>query len=390
MNQQRIRVLIADDSAVVRRALSELVAAQPDMEVLDTAATGHEAVRRAIELQPDIVFMDIHMPDMDGIQAAWLVSNKAPHGAVIMVTSEDRIDFLQKAMAAGAQGYILKPFGDGTALLETARDVYQRSSARQIPIGAVDAVPSVPGPRLGRRIAMFGAKGGVGKTSLAVGLALILRQTAECKTVLFDADLLFGDANIHLDLIPERTIIDLVPHVDALDSRLVQSVIARHPSGVHLLARPPRPEQADIITAEHIRAILSILATLYEFTLVDLHSSYDERMLAALDLADLYIVMVSPDLGSLLGTRHFLDIAKTLGYSEDRMCFVLSRADSLAGLPWDDIASVLGTRRILQIPSVGSALSESINRGAPLVINDPRGRYARAVAAVADHVRVLA
>jgi YesN/AraC family two-component response regulator len=103
--------------------LSQLIAKQTDMEVVDTAATGHDAVRRAAELQPDIVLMDIHMPDMDGIQATWLVSSKVPRGGVIMVTSEERIDFLQKAMTAGAQGYVLKP-------LETARRCSCRSAKR--------------------------------------------------------------------------------------------------------------------------------------------------------------------------------------------------------------------------------------------------------------------
>src|SRR5690348_15287004 len=104
------------------------------MQLVGTAASGHEAVRRAAELQPDIVLMDIHMPDLDGIQATWLVSSRAPHGAVIMVTSEERIDFLQKAMSAGAQGYVLKPFGNGAQLFQTIRDVHGRSSARRMQV----------------------------------------------------------------------------------------------------------------------------------------------------------------------------------------------------------------------------------------------------------------
>src|SRR5438128_2789120 len=122
--EPRIRVLIVDDSATIRRALSMVIESQGDMEVVDTASTGQEAVRRATELQPDITLMDVHMPDMDGIQATWLVSSKVPNGAVIMVTSEERIDFIQKAMSAGAQGYVLKPFGDGTELLQAIRDAH--------------------------------------------------------------------------------------------------------------------------------------------------------------------------------------------------------------------------------------------------------------------------
>src|SRR5919204_6965503 len=162
---QPIRVLAVDDSATIRETLSLLIEAQPDMELVGTAASGNEAVRRAAELQPDIVLMDIHMPDLDGIQAAWLVSSRAPHGAVIMVTSEERIDFLQKAMSAGAQGYVLKPFGNGTQLFETIREVHGRSAARRMQVVEGGRPDTAFRPRIGKRLVVLGAKGGVGATT---------------------------------------------------------------------------------------------------------------------------------------------------------------------------------------------------------------------------------
>src|SRR3979411_2242390 len=129
-----IRVLAVDDSFTIREMLSRLIGGQPDMELVGAAASGQEGLRRAAELQPDVVLMDIHMPDLDGIQAAWLMSSRAPHGAVIMVTSEERIDFLQKAMSAGAPGYVLKPFGNGAQLFQTVREVHGRSSARRLQV----------------------------------------------------------------------------------------------------------------------------------------------------------------------------------------------------------------------------------------------------------------
>src|SRR3979409_2463627 len=136
MTAQLIRVLVVDDSAMTRTLLSQLITSQPDMTVVGTAASGHEAVRRATELQPDIVLMDVHMPDLDGIQATWLVSSKVPSGAVIMVTSGERSAFLPRAMIAGAQGYVLKPYGDGAGLLATIRDTHQRMLAHQLQIEA--------------------------------------------------------------------------------------------------------------------------------------------------------------------------------------------------------------------------------------------------------------
>lgn len=382
-----IRVLAVDDSVTVRETLALLIESQPDMALVGIAASGHEAVRRAAELQPDIVLMDIHMPDLDGIQATWLVSSRAPHGAVIMVTSEERIDFLQKAMSAGAQGYVLKPFGTGEQLFQTIHDVHGRSAARRM--RSLGSVPTdgLPRPRVGKRIVVVGPKGGAGSTTVAVNLALLLRQQARSSVALVDADLLSGDASIHLDLAPARTIIDLVPHIDALDAGLIDQVLAKHRGGLHLLARPSKPEQAEVVRAEYLRTVLGSLAQMYDEVVVDAVLTYDDRMLAVLDLADLYLVVLTPHLGTLRSARHFLQVAGTLGYPADRMCFVLNRASHLASLNLDDIAGVLGSRRIVQIPSGGPEMTQAINQGKPLVLHQPRSPVARALQGLAEQVR---
>jgi pilus assembly protein CpaE len=382
-----IRVLAVDDSVTIRETLSLLIEAQPDMDLVGTAASGHEAVRRAGELQPDIVLMDIHMPDLDGIQATWLVSSRAPHGAVIMVTSEERIDFLQKAMSAGAQGYVLKPFGTGAQLFQTIREVHGRSSARRMQVGTGSALDQRLRPRIGKRIAVMGSKGGVGCTTMAVSLGLLLKEQTNNSVALFDADFVGGDATIHLDLTPLRTVLDLVPHSDALDARLIDQVMAKHKNGLQVLARPVNPEQAEVLTAEHVRTILSSLAQMYDEVVIDVALTYDDRMLAVLDLADLYVMTVTPHLGTLRSARHFLHIARTLGYPDDRMCFVLNRASHLAGLSMDDIATVIGSRAILQIPTGGPEVTQAVNDGRPLVLNQARSPVARALQAVAEHVR---
>jgi pilus assembly protein CpaE len=382
-----IRVLAVDDSVTIRETLGMLVDAQPDMELVGAAASGHEAVRRAAELQPDIILMDIHMPDLDGIQATWLVSSRAPHGAVIMVTSEERIDFLQKAMTAGAQGYVLKPFGNGAQLFQTIREVHGRSSARRMQaVGGLPLDNSLR-PRIGKRIVVLGSKGGVGSTTVAVNLAVLLSENKSGSVVLVDADVVAGDATIYLDLAPQFTILDLVPHIDALDARLIDQVMGKFRGGLHVLARPTFPEQSEVLTAEHVRSVLGSLVQMYETVVIDAAMTYDDRMLAVLDLADLYIVVVTPHLGTLRSARHFLHVAQTLGYPDDRMYFVLNRASNLAGLSIDDIANVLGSRTMLHIPTAGPELTQAVNEGRPVVLHQSRSPVARALQAIAEQVR---
>jgi pilus assembly protein CpaE len=110
-------------------------------------------------------------------------------------------------------------------------------------------------------------------------------------------------------------------------------------------------------------------------------------MLGVLDLADLYVVTVTPHLGTLRSARHFLHVARTLGYPDDRMCFVLNRASNMFGLSFDDVASVLGSRSILRIPTGGSEVTEAVNVGRPVVLDKPGTPVARALQALAEHVR---
>jgi pilus assembly protein CpaE len=384
--QNAIRVLAVDDSPTIRETLAVLVDAQSDMELVGSAASGHEAVRRAAELQPDIVLMDIHMPDLDGIQATWLVSSRAPHGAVIMVTSEERIDFLQKAMSAGAQGYVLKPFGTGAQLFQTIREVHGRSSARRMQVSTGAPLDARLRPKIGKRIVVLAPKGGVGSTTIAVSLALLLREQTHRAVALFDADFLAGDTTLQLDIRPERTVLDLVPHIDALDARLIDQVMAKHRNGLQVLARPTNPEQAEVLTAEYVRTVLSSLAQMYDDVVIDAVLTYDDRMLAVLDLADLYVVVVTPHLGTLRSARHFLHVAKTLGYPADRMFFVLNRASNLAGLSTEDVATLLGTHDVLQVPTGGPEVTQAVNEGRPLVLHQPKSPVARGLQALAAQV----
>lgn len=116
-----VRVLIADDHPVVRDGLRHALAA-PDVEVVGEAATGKEALAAAHRLKPDILVLDIRMPDMDGLAALRAVKETCPHTAVIIFTSFEDPQYLKEAVLGGAAGYVLKATG-GQELLATVRRV---------------------------------------------------------------------------------------------------------------------------------------------------------------------------------------------------------------------------------------------------------------------------
>jgi len=105
---EQLRIVVADDHPVVRDGLSALLASVPGVEVVGTAGTGREAVRAAVTLRPDVVVLDVQMPDLDGVGAAREIGRVAPDVAVLMLTMFDDDDSVLAAMRAGARGYVLK------------------------------------------------------------------------------------------------------------------------------------------------------------------------------------------------------------------------------------------------------------------------------------------
>jgi len=103
-----IRILVADDHAGFRSGLDALLATQPDLRVVGDAATGDEAVARALALQPDVVLMDINMPGIDGIAATRRIVDSSPHIAILVLTMADHDAAVFDALRAGARGYLLK------------------------------------------------------------------------------------------------------------------------------------------------------------------------------------------------------------------------------------------------------------------------------------------
>lgn len=120
---QTIRVLIADDHTILRDSLSFMLDAQPDMEVVGGASTGREAVEMACRLLPDVVIMDISMPELNGIEAAVQIHELCPQARTIILSMQGTSEHLYRSLQAGASGYLLKDAA-GKMLVEAVRAVH--------------------------------------------------------------------------------------------------------------------------------------------------------------------------------------------------------------------------------------------------------------------------
>src|SRR5438046_2666154 len=200
----KIRVLIVDDIPETRDHLTKLLGFESDIEVVATASSGAEALELAGRHQPDVVLMDINMPDMDGITTTEKLSTHVPTTSVVMMSVQGEADYLRRSMLAGAREFLVKPFSSDE-LTASIRQVYSREREKQtrmaaVPRAAAPTAASAEGGIEGVVIAVFSPKGGVGRTTIAVNTAVAAAQELGKKVVLVDGSFQFGDVGVLLNL----------------------------------------------------------------------------------------------------------------------------------------------------------------------------------------------
>ncbi|MBC7104708.1 MAG: response regulator, partial [Firmicutes bacterium] len=185
-----IRVLIADEAAV-REDIKRLLYFEQDVSVVGEASGGDEAVQLAERLRPDVVLLEIDLPGTDGLTAAAEIAERFPEIGIIVGSTRTELEYLRRAMAAGAREYLNKPYSSG-GLAEAIRRVYRLTARRAGGPGAA-AVAAAPPRPAGKLVALFSAKDGVGRTTIACNLAVSLAREARRKVALVDLDLFGGD-----------------------------------------------------------------------------------------------------------------------------------------------------------------------------------------------------
>ncbi len=143
-----IRILIADDHAVLQAGLESMLNAQPDMQVIGMVNDGHDCVRQAMLQQPDVILLDINMPRCNGLEALELLRAQAPACKVLVLTMHDDSGYLRQVMGSGAAGYVLKQAA-GSELLAAIRAVHQggvylHPAHAQVLMGASPVASSEP------------------------------------------------------------------------------------------------------------------------------------------------------------------------------------------------------------------------------------------------------
>jgi pilus assembly protein CpaE len=382
----RIRVLIVDDILETRDHLAKLLGFESDVDVVGMAPSGEEAIAQATKLLPDVILMDINMPDMDGITATQRLSSQVPTAGVVMMSVQGEADYLRRSMLAGAREFLVKPFSSDE-LTASIRQVYSREKEEAGRAVVTAAARNAESAELGTVVAVFSPKGGVGRTTIAVNLAVASVTELNKKVVLVDGSFQFGDVAVLLNLDPkDKSMFELVSNLEAGgDADAVETYTVTHSSGVRVILAPPSPEMADVITSTGVKRVVEALRQRYELVVIDCAAWFNDTTLGILDLADIVLVVLTLEMTSIKNIRLFLEVAETLGY-QNKIRLVLNRADTTLGIRVADVEHSIGRKVDNTIVSDGRAVVYALNRGVPFVLSNREAQVAQDVLRLATAV----
>ena len=392
---EKIRVMIVDDVSETRENVRKLLQFESDVDVVGVARTGKEAIQLSQELNPDVVLMDINMPDMDGISATELIRSKQPAVQVVILSVQSDQNYMRRAMLAGARDFLTKP-PMGDELISAIRRAgsmaqIEKSKSAQVYVAPVAGNVGIPsgfgGPPRGKIVTVYSPKGGTGTTTIAVNLALTLHNE-DTRVVLVDGNLQFGDVAVFVNEQGKNTVVDLAPRAEELDPEIVEEVMVKHAaSGIHILAAPSRPEYAEKVSSAQFGKVLEYLQQLYAYVVVDTASLLTDVTLVAIDVSDLIVLVTTQDIPAIKNCRLFLDLLQTLGIERERILFVMNRFDKRINITPERVADNLKQAVASVIPLDEQTATKAVNRGIPFVLDSKNQPAARGIFSLAESLR---
>ncbi len=357
------KILVVDDDALMRLMVTKTLSTE-GFEFLE-AENGVQAVEKAIAHQPDLIIMDVNMPEMDGYEACQRIRSNPITSAIpiILVTSLSTVEDKIKGFDSGADDYIPKPFDPIELTMRV--NVLLRRMAR------IKATVKAPEVRLGKVIAFFSLRGGIGTTTLATNTAIALTRLWGTPTALVDLVLACGQCALMMNIPPRNSWADLarIPN-EEIDIEVLRNVLRPHESGVLVLVAPNHPEEGEMIDGPKVAHVLDLLKKEYPYIVLDLPHEFCEKTLAGLDTADEIWLLLAPELASVRATLLAMETFQMLNYPLERVKLLLNWTFERRGLARKAIEKTLKREIDVVIPYASEPLVKSINLGVPAVLDD--------------------
>jgi pilus assembly protein CpaE len=335
--------------------------------VMGAAGYGMEAMTLARETQPEVVVVSLEEPMARSLQTVEAVGDILPQVPIIAYSSIGDPSWIRRAMQVGVKDYLVSPLNEEELGRSIHAALAQEERRQQRLAGEVDA------QAYGTVVTVFGAKGGIGKTTIATNLATALVQKTDQSVALVDLDTRFGDVAILMDMPTDRSISDLALPEDEIDREAVQSCLYTHSTGVAILPAPIRPSEWHSIHPGHIEKMVSVLAATHDYVILDTPGAFNDIVSRALEMCTILLLTATPDLASLKDTILALEMLRSWSFPAEKVKIVLNHTSDAHGDTRVDIRRVLGKEIFWTIP-YDRSISQTTQLGMPIVAAKPKSK----------------
>src|SRR5262245_21103377 len=305
---------------------------------------------------PDVVIVDARG------DATWAMSTierlraSAPNAGIFAVAMNADSDLILQSMRAGANEFFTWPLAD-----EPVHSAVRRTAARRE--SAQGARPPAT------TLVFFGAKGGAGTTTLAVNCGVELARLSKRATIILDLKPGLGEVGLFLGVRPRFTVLDAIDNLHRLDREFLKELVAKHKSGLEILAGSDQFDRPGGADAGAIEELLRLLTRQYDYIVVDGGSQVNSCTSSALYSADQLFLVANPDVPSVRNAQRLLDRVRQLGASGERVRLLMNRAADPFPIPPKQIEGALGHPIHHTFPSDYKTVSTALNSGVPLALN---------------------
>ena len=373
----KAKILIVDDEPYLVRLMEYALKAEGH-EII-TAGAGTDAIKKAETEKPDLLILDVMLPDLNGIEVAQYLRAKPEfvHLPIIMLSALAQVTDKIEGLKAGADEYLTKPVDLREMVVRVTMLLERR---------ALTQPKAAPPASRGKIITVCGPKGGIGRTFTATNLALALTKTVSRKIMLLDGNRQLGDIDLALNLRQTRTLADLLARVDRLDAELVRTVMATHSAGVDVILAPAHLADSQPVQPAAVRKVASALLDMCDYLIVDTQAVIDDFTETFINIADVIVLLVQAEISTCRNAKLLMELARSDGQTLDNLIVVLNQFNPSDELQPADIEKILYQKIAVKVPANHELVQYSLNRGVPVVVSHPKQNVTRAIFQLADLV----
>ncbi len=359
-----VSVVIIDKEEASKKIIKNFLQNVSDIFIDKDFADSFEAYNYVIENRTNIIIADItEEPDVtfELINKITTINKQAK---IIVTSYSTDAELVIKAMRIGAREFLTKPIKEEELINAVTK-------LRDLSLGNMSDNNKC------KIISTFSNKGGIGKTAIAVNLALELANLTKEKVALIDLNLQLGDVTTFLDLNPSFDISYVVNNINRVDETFLLSTLEKYKdTSLYVLADPPYLEQAEDITSDQISKLFDVLKDTFSYIIVDTGSNFDGKTITVLDNSDLILLVTIVNLPAIRNCQRCLELFERLGYGKDKAKIILNRYMDNEEIKIEDVEDVLDRKIYWKIPNNYFTIMSSINKGIPVGIVNPDSNIA--------------